>query len=349
MNYTTLLHYVVPTTNTLPTTGTTATLTANQFGVFLPSYAPATAGNAGAADYLFVAQGRPNDDLNLKSVKSDIFSPRNVISKWFIEGSATSQVQVTEISDFTAHCGDVYSITLRAWSNKINASYANGWETPITVKGPCCDCGDDPCETLDATATEALVDEFIAKINSQPIGEYIVASKTGSGLSTVLVLTGVAIEPDPRTCDPYANPYFFDGVRFEAYAQVDPPTTMDYAVDDGCTTFATVTKTQNLTYPIGTPEQVAKTEQFWRSAKYPNFKQLYTDPAFNLMNVSLVEDTVPAYDTIQIRFRNDERHQNFGTFANQESTVLINVAPAQSAALLAILEAQLGDFEDKSL
>lgn len=349
MNYTTLLHFVVPTTNTLATTGTTASLGTNQFSVFLPNYTPATAANAGAADALFVAQGRPNDDLNLKSVKSNLFSPRNVISKWVIEGSATSQVQTTEISDFTAHCGDIYSITLRAWSNKINASYANGWTVPITVKGPCCDCGDDPCDTLGADATEALVDEFIDKINNHAIGEFIVASKTGSGTSTVLVLTGVEIDPDPRTCDPFANPYFFDGVRFEAYAQVDPPTTMDYAVDDGCTTFATVEKTQNLTYPIGTPEQVQKTEQFWRSLKYPQFKQLFKDPAFNLLNTSLVDSSVPAYDTIQIRFRDDLRHQNYGTFANQESTVLINVPPAQTAALLAILEANLGTFEDKSL
>ena len=44
--------FVVPTGNALPTTGTNANLTGTQFGIFLPTLAPATVATAASAKYL---------------------------------------------------------------------------------------------------------------------------------------------------------------------------------------------------------------------------------------------------------------------------------------------------------
>ena len=111
--------FVVSPGQTTPTTGTTATLTPNQVGVFRPDYTPATAGNAAAAKFLFVAQGRPNTDLNLKSIKSDRLFKGKVEEMYKITAEDTARVRIFSVSDWNMHCGEQVSITIRAFSNYI--------------------------------------------------------------------------------------------------------------------------------------------------------------------------------------------------------------------------------------
>src|SRR6202012_4761310 len=90
--------FVVPSPNTIPTTGTTQNLTPNQFGVFLPNYTPAAAGPSAAANYIFLAQGSqdaPNNPLNLPSKKGDKIAKSELLDFYVSTGTATGNVQIS--------------------------------------------------------------------------------------------------------------------------------------------------------------------------------------------------------------------------------------------------------------
>jgi hypothetical protein len=341
--------YVVPTDNTLPTSGTTADLTANQFGVFLPNYTPAISTTADDADYIFMAQGRPNDNLNLKSIKSEFVSAKNIISKYIVTGSSTVTQQITQVSAFQAKAGETYNITIRAFSDMLNTSYYNGLVAPFTVKSPCLDCGSDPCDSLTASQIQDLVDEFVTKINDyNALKGFIVASRTGTGADSVLVLTGQAQTGFTQNSDTTVNGYVMDAVTFDTWALVDAPTTQDLAVYDACNVFATVEITQNVSFPRGLAAQVKKVEQEWYAYTLPSFKTNYSDANFNLMKHSNVVDGT-VYDTITLRVANsDNATMTFVDRVPEESTVIIFSPASKTAAIKAIIEAQVGTLVDKT-
>src|SRR4051812_30965447 len=74
--------FVLGATNTLPTTGSTANLTAGQFGVFKPDYTPATAGTVAAQPYILLAQGRQQNYPGVGTKKSDKIYLENV-TEWY--------------------------------------------------------------------------------------------------------------------------------------------------------------------------------------------------------------------------------------------------------------------------
>lgn len=341
--------FVVQTGNTIPTTGTTQNLTPNQFGIFLPNYTPATAANSAAADFIFAALGHPaaaNNPLNLPSRKGEWISKSNVLSLNLITGTSTGTNQISTITNFVAKAGNQYSILVRAFSSLLNASSKNGWNEVFTVNGPCLDCGDDPCAALDAAATEALVDAFILQMQRRTaFSGYLTFTKTGSGLTSGITVTGVTQAGFPQNCDLNANPYELDVVSFDIFAQVDPPTTMDYSIPSPCDEFATVTVTQLPSFPRGTYGEVRQAEINYYSYTVPKFSQLYSNPNFNGL-FTLNAQTGVVYDQLVIRAIAHDRQNNFGNYVRQEFTNILYVPTSQTAAIRAILEPALGTFKN---
>lgn len=346
MNFSLPRVFVSPVGNTLPTTGTTATLSASQLGVFLPSFAPATAVTAADAPFIFLAQGRPDDSLNLKSLKSDKIKASNVIEKYLITGSATVEQQEATLGGFSAACGETISVTVRAFSADLNTISSHGLTRTFTVNTPCCDCGEDPCTEIDPADLEALVSLLADKINADPIlGKYVSAEATEDGADSLITLTGIA-QPINASCDPTVNHFYYNGVTFRAWAYKGAPTTQDAIDFDSCDAIGEFTITQELVYPKGTAAQVRLDEYRYFSYSVPAFKRIYSDTNYNgLYNSNAVDGTI--YDQFVIVANNPESPNTWSHAVNKDFTVILYVPQAQTAAVQAILEAALGEFDEK--
>ena len=153
-NLTTL--FIVPTNNTLPTTGSTQNLTTyasggtttGQFGIFLPDNTPATVANVGNAKYIYLCQARNIYSPDEGTRRSDDIYPRNVLEWYKVPGNLSANVQITQISNLNVGCNQDVSITLRLDSFYIRAAYANSLTRSVLVTTPCCNCGSNPCDDI---------------------------------------------------------------------------------------------------------------------------------------------------------------------------------------------------------
>lgn len=348
-NYSLERVFVLLPSNTLPTTGTTATLAPNQVGVFLPNYTPATGANIAAAEYIFIAQGRPNDDLNLRSIKSDLIYKTKIKKKYKITSEDTIRQKIVSVGDWSASCGESVSLTLRLFSSYINTNFYNGMTRSVTYLTRCCECGESPCEQLTDEDIEDMVDSFVTQINGDNLmNTYINASRVGSGSSSELWITGLLVRPEVSAANNPSNfPYEYDTVNFDVFAQRDPFTTQDMVVDDRCSTFATATVLQTISFPRGTPEQVRQVEKENYAYKVPRFKTLYTDNDWNGLRHSNVVDG-EMYDEYVIICQNPETPNNYGEYVSQDFTVRLFAPTGVAGALETLLETGIGDFVDKS-
>lgn len=325
--------FVNPVGSTLASAGATSALTPGKIGFFKKTYAaPAV-----AADTEFViAQGRMANEIPQTTKKSDVIRNSKVIRYKKFPAVTAFQPKIIEISDFTARCGEEVSITLRTFSKYLRVSYFNGMTNTFTIQTPCCECGEDPCTEVDA---EALVDEFITKINASKHGEYLTASKTGTGADAVLVLTGDALQQDPNSVN--LDNYVYDGfdyTEFYAYAYKGAETTMDELVANRCEVFATVETTQTPTFPRGSYAEVRQMEKRFYSYQSGIFKMLNCNPDWNPV---YTPHAVPGtyYDQYLIKFRTTEGNKTWGQYTEQDETVILYVAQADSAAYTTALDA----------
>lgn len=331
--------FVVPGTNILPTTGTTADMTPGQFGVFGPDYAPLAAGTVAAAPYIYLAQGRLETIPGLGTKRTDKMYAKNFIEFYQIPSVPTSVSQITEVSDFNVKCEEDLVLTLRLFSSYIELAYFNGLTRSFTVQAPCCECGADPCLEVDP---EAIVDDFVAAINADVlVSKYIVASKTGTGATAELVLTGQVLDRYGNPCSPTAFTYEYDKLRFDTFAYKNPETTQDFITADACDVFATVTVTQESTYPRGSGDEIFEMEKryfsyhtthksLFRNIEYDGAFQRYSDPA-------------AFYTTYYIR-QYDPENQAWELSEHYDQMVIVAV-PTGSAAettVNAILVARFG-------
>lgn len=318
--------YVLQPGNTLATTGTTANLTAGQFSVFRPDYTPATAGNIAATKYVMFAQGRIEQFPGLGTKKSDKIFANKVTDFYKSVSENTARIQITDFTDFTAHCGEEVSITLRLNSYYVNTSFYNGLTQTVTVNTPCCDCDGDPCETLDAAATQALVDEFAVKINTNPLlSRFVDATRLGTGLTSSLRVYGKALDKYGNACDLIAYPYLYDRLSFHAYAYKGAATSQDIPtyLSDSCETFATVTLVQRATYQRGSSDEVAQMEKDYWSYQVPAFKDFNKDVAFNTFFTSYVTPGT-FYDQYVIEFETPDKY-TWASYVPQDERVIIFV------------------------
>jgi len=353
--------FVVPVgQTTVPSSGSTQDLTAGQVGIFLNDYSAATAGNIAAAPYFYIAQGRTNTYL-LGSKRSDKIKGcatancSSNVTEWYkVTGCGTPAVQITEISGFSAQCGDVVTLTLRAHSSYLDTLYFNGYTKSVTVQAPCCDCGADPCVDVDVPA---LIDQFIAKFALQGPGinpdnitfsDFYEFQRIGNDLNAVLRITAKPLNVYGQPCDVAAFPHEYDRMWFRAFVYEGPATTADFIVSDACNIVATAEVVQRSSYATGSSAEIKQLEKNYYSYQAGYLKHLYRIAGYNGNFESWVTDGT-IYTTYYIKFNEfDKSAYQWGDYIPTDSLVILACVAggAFSTAVEAILEAALGTVAD---
>ena len=159
--------FVVPVDETIASAGSTQDLTAGQVGFFSQAYVVLDDTDIAAADYFYIAQGRTNTYLQ-GSKRSDKIKgcptancKSNVTEFYKVTGCPTPINQIIDIASWNVTCGEEVTLTIRAHSSYLDTLYFNGLTRSVTVIAPCCECGGDPCDTVDVGA---LIDSFITAL-----------------------------------------------------------------------------------------------------------------------------------------------------------------------------------------
>lgn len=353
--------FVVPVGNTLPSSGSTQDLTAGQFGIFRPNYSVATSGNIDDAGikYFYLAQGRTNNYLQ-GSKRSDKIAgalqnaganPSNVTDFRKVVGCSTPATQVTDVSGWNVKCGEIVTFTLRAFSSYINTLYFNGFTRSVTVQAPCCDCGADPCDTVDVPA---LIDAIILALQAAAPGTnpdnisfntFYQFQRIGNDANAILRISGKALTAYGVPCDVAAFPQEYDRMYFRTWVMTGPATTVDFIVDDACETVATATITQRSSYATGTSSEIQQLEKNYYSYQAGYLKHLFRMAGYN-QNFESWVTAGTVYDTFYIRFNEyDKSAYQWGDYVHEDSTVIIATPQASTAGIEAILEAALGTVD----
>lgn len=356
--------FVIPVGQTaLPSSGSTQDLTAGQVGLFRNDYTIATAGNIAAAPYFYVAQGRANTYLQgskrsdkIKGCPSGTGCKSNVTEWYKVVGCPTSATQVTDVAGWNVKCGEIVTVTLRAFSSYLETLYFNGWTRSVTVQAPCCDCGGDPCDTVDVPA---LIDSIIAAFNQQAPGinpdnitfsDFYQFQRIGNNDNAILRISGKALTVYSQPCDVAAFPYEYDRMWFRTFVYSGPATTADFIVADNCDIVATPVITQRASYPVGTSAEVAQLEKNFYSYQAGYLKSLYRMAGYN-ENFESYVGSGTTYNLFYIKFNEfDKSAYQWGDYIHEDSTVIIAAPNATtsgiSAALETVLEAALGTVSD---
>lgn len=355
--------FVVPVgQTTLPSTGSRQNLTAGQLGIFSNAYAATT--TPGDFPYFYVAQGRTNTFMQgtkssdkIKGCPPEGTCHSNVTEWYKVNACPTPTNQIVDIDDWTMSCGDTVTVTLRAHSSYIDSIFHNGFMRSVTVNTPCCECGEDPCTTVDV---DALIDSLIAAfalgapgINPDNVtfSDFFTFEKVGSGSTAILRIHGKTLNSYGVPCDVAAFPHEYDRMWFQAFAYAGPATTADFIVSDACSAVATVETIQTSNYPIGTSEAIAQMEKNYHSYQAGYGKHLYRQAGYNQNFESWVVDG-EAYDTYYIKFNElDQSSQTWGDYVRQDSTIIIAVqsGSAMATALETALEDALGTVDSNNV
>ena len=360
--------FVVPVGQTsVPNSGSTQDLTAGQVGFFKSDYSVASAGNIAASPYFYVAQGRENTYLQ-GSKRSDkikgcpgegsgVATCNSNVTEWYkVSGCATAANQITDITDFKVQCGEIVTVTLRAFSSYINTLYFNGFTRSVTVQAPCCDCGGDPCVDVDVNA---LINSLIAKFNEKAPGNnpdnvsfdsFFTFENVGG---TILRIHGKPLTKYGQPCDIAAFPFEYDRMYFNSFVYEGPATTADFIVADKCNIVATSSVIQNSSYPSGLSAEWKQAEINYYSYQAGYLKSLYRMGGYNENFESYVTDNI-VYDSYYIRFNEyDKAAYQWGDYVHMDNIVIIAVPNEDASAGLStavsnILVAALGPVVDNN-
>jgi len=346
--------FVVPVGNVLPSSGSTQDLDPGQFGLFLNTYAVATAGNIAAAPYFYVAQGRTNTYLQGSKISDKIKGCPTAncgsnVTEWRkVIGCPTPTVQIIDIDDWTVKCGDIVTITLRAHSSYIDTLYFNGLTRSVTVQAPCCDCGGDPCDNVDVDALiDSIIEAFeLAAPGANPdnviLTDFFIFEHVGTGDTAILRIHGKPLTVYAQPCDVAAFPHEYDRMWFNAFVYSGPATTADFIVADACNLVATATTIQTSNFATGTAAEIQQLEKNYYSYQAGYLKHLYRMAGYNGNFESWVTPGT-TYNTFYIRFNEfDKSSYVWGDYIHEDSRVIIAVPVALTAALETVLEAALG-------
>jgi hypothetical protein len=345
--------FVVPVGNTIPSSGSTQNLTAGQVGIYLNTYAVATAGTIAAAPYFYVAQGRTNTYLQGTKRSDKIASER--VTEWYkVTGNPVAANQVTEVGNFTVKPGEVVTLTLRAFSSYINTLYFNGFTRSVTVNAPCLECGEDPCTDVNVPA---LIDELILKLEAKAPGNnpdnisfstFYQFQRIGNDQNAKLVISGKPLTVYGQPCDVAAFPWEYDRMYFRTFIFSGPATTADFIVADPCNNVADVVITQRSSYVSGTSAEIQQLEKNFYSYQAGYLKHLYRMVGYNENFESWVSDGT-TYDTLYIKFNEyDNSAYVWGDYIKEDSTVILAIPQADTQDFLDILEPALGLVTDDS-
>lgn len=355
--------FVVPVGQTsVPSSGSTQDLTPGQVGIFKSDYSVATALNIAASPYFYVAQGRQNTYLQ-GSKRSDKISGcpsgsscKSNVTEWYkVSGCPTAANQITDVTDFNVQCGEVITLTLRAFSSYISTLYFNGFTRSVTIQAPCCNCDDNPCDTVDPSI---IIDLLIAKLRQQAPGinpdnisfnTFYTFENVGG---TILRITGKPLTAYGQPCDIAAFPFEYDRMSFRTFVYAGPATTADFIVADACNFVAQPIITQRASYATGTSAEIAQLEKNFYSYQAGYLKHLYRMNGYNENFESWVS-AGETYNTFYIRFNEYNRSEyQWGDYIMEDSTVIIAIPQGGSnltSAFEAILVAGLGAVVDQGI
>lgn len=342
--------FVVPSTNTIPTSGSTEDLTAGQVGFFKTDFT--TTDGTGSPAYIYIAQGRAEQYL-MASKKSDKIAVSKVKVKYKVTGSATPVNEIQELSNFTVKCGEDLTVTFRLHSSYIDATSFNGLTRSVTVKAPCCECEGSDCADVDA---EALVDSIITKINQESalssdpaalkLTTYLTFQKSGTGSTTKLRVSTKPLTRYLQACDIAANPWEFDRIWFRAFVYKGPDTMSDFIVADSCDPAGTVTVLQRSSSPRNTSDEIRQLEKDYHSYQSIH-KHLFRMAGYNQTFESYVEDN-KVYTLFYIQFDQYDDDLSWNPGVKMDEGVIIAAESTVAAATSTVLTNFFGTFADKS-
>lgn len=294
--------FVVPTGNSLPTTGKNNLLTNGQVGIFLPDGTAATPLNVGSAKYIQICQDRNIYSPNEGTKNSDFIYPSKVINWYKVPGSLVQNFQITEVTGLTAGCNEDISVTIRLDSYYIRSVFGTLLTRSVITTTPCCSCADNPCDTLSDSDIQNTIETLAVLINQETmLKNYVVAGTSGTGATTKLVIEGLPLANYAGNgCDLNNFPYQRDRLNFRVFVRSGPDLTTDYEVDDACNTVGTVTILQRASYPQNPPAEVQQMEKNYFSY-LSEMNEIFSNPNFNPEFESYV-DTTAAYDLYYLRF-----------------------------------------------
>jgi hypothetical protein len=365
--------FVVRSGSTIASSGSTQALTAGQVGVFgTPSstgvpYSALTSTTVLEAPYFYIAQGRSNTYLQgtkrsdkigvsktvLSGNAENVITRNSNVTEWYkVTGCSTSAVQITDVSNWNVKCGDIVTLTLRAHSSYIDTLYFNGFTRSVTVQAPCCDCGGNPCDTVDVPA---LIDDFILKLQQKAPGinpdnisfsTFYQFQRIGNDANAILRISGKPLTKYGQPCDVAAFPYEYDRMYFRTFVYSGPATTADFIVADNCNIVADATITQRASYPDGTSAEIAQMEKNYYSYQAGYLKHLYRMAGYNQNFESWVVDGA-TYDTYYIKFNDYDRSAyQWGDYIHEDSMVIVAINKANlgltSSAFETALSTALG-------
>lgn len=310
--------FVVPSGNSLPTTGSTQDLATNQFGIFRANYTPATAANIAAEKYVYLAQKQEFLAPGQGTKRSDKIDKTKIIEWYKVVAESDLLPQVTEVSGFKIQCGETITLTVRAHSNYIEQAYFNGMTKSATVVAPCCDCGSNPCADLDPQAT---VDALIEKIKLTELNKFLSFERVGSGANSILRITGKPLASYKLPSDVSAFPYEFDRLWFRAFVYPGAETSQDYLTVDKCDLAASVVVKQRASYLRGTSDEIKQLEKNYFSY-LASFKHLFIKEGFNPEFKSQVVDGT-FYDTYVIKAAEIDMKLEYGMKVPEDFTVIV--------------------------
>ena len=348
--------FVVPVgQGSLPSTGqSTQNLTQGQVGIFKADYQVATTSNIQTNNpYFYVAQGRENTYLQGSKRSDKISSTGSNVTEWYkVTGCPTAANQITQVGNFTVKCGDIVTFTLRAHSSYIDTLYFNGFTRSITVQAPCCDCGGDPCDTVDVPA---FIDAAIAKFTAQAPGinpdnisfnTFYTFQRVGNDANAILVITGKPLTAYGQPCDVAAFPFEYDRMYFRTFVYSGPATTADFIVADNCNIVAETVISQRASYPTGQSAEIQQLEKNFYSYQAGYLKHLYRMAGYN-ENFETYVSAGTTYDTYYIKFNEyDKSAYQWGDYIYEDATVIIAI-PSTSmvgSSIENILELALGEL-----
>jgi hypothetical protein len=351
--------FVVPVGQTaVPSSGSTQDLTAGTVGIFKSNYAFATSATVADSPYFYVAQGRENTYLQASKRSDKISGKLNAgsganVTEWYkVTGCPTAANQITDVTNFSAQCGDVITLTLRADSSYLRTLYFNGFTRSVTIQAPCCDCGDDPCTDVD---DNALINQLIAKLTAQAPGinpdnislnKFYTFENVGG---TILRITGKPLTVYGQPCDIAAFPFEYDRMTFRTFVYSGPATTADFIVADNCNIVANSVITQRSSYASGQAAEFIQLEKNFYSYQAGYLKHLYRMNGYN-ENFESYVSAGATYNSFYIKFNEyDKSAYQWGDYIMEDSTVIIAIPQGGNnltASFQAILEAALGDVTD---
>jgi len=346
--------FVVPVgQSALPSSGSTQDLTAGQLGIFSNAYVATS--TPGDFPYFYIAQGRTNTYLEgskrsgrIKGCTADSIKCKSNVTEWYkSSGCSTPRVQITDISGFSVQCGDILTLTLRAFSSYLNTLYFNGFTRSVTVQAPCCECGGDPCTDVDVPT---LIDSIIAKLEGQgtngpnpdniKLTDFFIFERIGDDANAILRIHGKPLTVYAQPCDVAAFPHEYDRMTFATFVYEGPATTADFIVSDACNIVATPTVVQTATYATGTSAEVAQLEKNYFSYQSVGPKHLHRLPGYNPFFESFVDDG-SVYDLFYIKFYDMGDDNTWGDYIVEDQMVII--AAVADSTISGLIETALED------